>query len=117
MKPNDPAALKALATMAAAHAVIYLPDEKAPVPVTYAGEHRGRAYYMLGDVPHELPNDLKAEVGPLAIAYYDGKALAYYVTPAGEAGEVQTGKVIDAIDEAREAIENAGGLPALLANY
>jgi len=112
MKATDPEALKTLARLGAGHAVIYLPDTTTPEPLTTAGEFRGRPFYMLGDVAHWIPPELDARVGPLAVAYYERGRLRFYVTPVTEAGEIRTGAVIDAIEDARAALEAGQGMAA-----
>lgn len=118
MKTTDPEALKALARLAAGNAVIYLPGQPIPYPLGWAGEHKGKAAFLMGtEMPHEIPADLRAVVTDVGVAYYDGKALQYYVTTVAEAAEVLPGAMTDAIAKLRDDLETVGGVAAVLANY
>lgn len=114
MKANDPAALKALKALGQAYAVIYLPGETAPMPVTTAGEFRGRPFFMLGTIGHWIGDDLKAVANESGVAYFDDKGLRFYVTPAANAPEVQAGLVVQAIDISREQLAEGAGMAAAI---
>jgi hypothetical protein len=112
MKANAPAALKALAALGEAYAVIYLPGDPVPLPVTTAGEFRGRPFFMLGTVAHWIDSNLEAKQQGPAVAYYDAKGLLYFVTAASNAPEVQAGLVVQAIDASRQQLEEGAGMQA-----
>lgn len=114
MKATAPAALKALASLGEAYAVIYLPGDPVPMPVTTAGEFRGRPFFMLGTVAHWIGSDLEAKPDGNGVAYHDAKGLLYYVTAAANAPEVQTGLVVQAIDDSRQQLEEGAGMQAAI---
>jgi hypothetical protein len=114
MKADAPAALKALASLGEAYAVIYLPGDPVPLPVTTAGDFRGRPFFMLGTVAHWIDSALEARVTGPALGYYDAKGLLYFVTAAANAPEVQAGLVVQAIDASRQQLEDGAGMQAAI---
>lgn len=87
--------------MAAGYAVIYL--EGQPYPLTAAGDAGdGRLFYMEGQKPHFVREDLLVVANDLSVALYDGNAMAYYFTPAAECFEMPLRDTIQIIENLRQ---------------
>lgn len=115
MKSNAPEIIKALEKLNAAKAVVYLSGMVKPVPVTQAGSHKGRTYYITGTGPHLIGTDTDCVVEPSgAVACRVKGQLELYFTTAREAPETTPEEAALAISKARRWIEENGGMLALL---
>lgn len=115
MKSTDPTVIQALEKLNAATAVVYLSGMVKPVPVTQAGNHKGRTYYITGTGPHLIGPDTECEVEPSgAVACRVNGELELYFTAASEAPETTPEEAALAIRNAKEWIEENGGMAELL---
>jgi hypothetical protein len=115
MKPSDPAIIAALQRLNAATAVVYLSGMETPTPVTQAGVHKGKTYYITGTGPHVIGPDNECSVEASgAVACKVGSELELYFTAASEAPETTPEEAALSISKAKRWIEENGGMNALL---
>ena len=115
MKSTDSKIIKAIEDLSGAPAVVYLAGVSTPAPVTQAGSHRGKTYYITGTGPHVIGPEAECEIDSAGavMVRVDGE-LELYFTRATEAPETTPEEVALAIAKAKRWIEENGGMAELL---
>ena len=115
MNSTEPAIIAALEKISANTGVVYLSGLLKPTPVTQAGSHKGKTYYLIGAGVHWIgpENDCIVEPGGAVACRVDGD-LELYFTLASQAPETTPEDAALAISRAKRWIEENGGMQALL---